>query len=99
MLDPRTGQEAKLARELEQYTVRTEPLGHDRDLRAYYRFDGDNRIWVEEVRHVEVGQHDDDEEQEEGEWAVSSEASRALCMMVCLEVMGCGDTDCLAMVV
>lgn len=52
----RTGQQQKLARDLEQYSIRTEPFGYDRDLKRYYRFDGDPRLWVEEVRHAEVCQ-------------------------------------------
>jgi hypothetical protein len=41
-------------RELEEHFVRAEPLGHDRDMRAYYIFSGDNRVFIEETFYSKV---------------------------------------------
>lgn len=46
--------QAEHEKELEKLFVRTEPIGYDRNNCAYYCFDGDNRLWVQELVGGEV---------------------------------------------
>lgn len=46
----------KIKEELLEYSIRKEPLGYDRDLRAYYLMEGDDRIYIEELVNKDTGE-------------------------------------------